>query len=100
GGQGGSQFGTGGGGGNTGGLNTLTRTAGVTTKTTALRFNTEKGVFESGLLEDVHITSDPRTNSLIVTAPDKTMKLVEALINEMDGVAAAKSYVQIFQLKK
>lgn len=104
-----SPFATGGGGGAQGGglgglggagQNTLTRTAGVTTKTTALKFNTEKGVFESGLLEDVHITPDARINALIVTAPERTMKLVEALVNELDGVAAAKSYVQVFQLKR
>jgi general secretion pathway protein D len=112
GGQAGGQFGTGAGGGQFGGQqgglgglggqagNTLTRTAGVTTKTTALRFNSQTGQFESGLLEDVHITPDVRINALIVTAPEKTMQLVEALVKELDGVAAAKSYVQIFQLKK
>ncbi len=100
--QGGGQFGTGaaGGGGVGGAANTLTRTAGVTTKTTALKFDSAKGVFESGLLEDVHITPDVRINAIIVTAPEKTMKLVEALVNELDGVAAAKSYVNVFQLKK
>ncbi len=100
--QGGGQFGTGaaGGGGAGGAANTLTRTAGVTMKTTALKFDSARGVFESGLLEDVHITPDVRINAIIVTAPEKTMKLVEALVNELDGVAAAKSYVNVFQLKK
>ncbi len=74
---------------------------GIATKTKALRFDPGKGTFvESGMLEDVHITADPRINAIVVSAPDTTMALIEALVKELDGVAAAKSYVNIFQLKK
>src|SRR5262249_5228306 len=34
----------------------------------------------SGVLDDVRIVSDPRTNALIVTAPEKTMQLILALL--------------------
>ncbi len=102
-----NQFATGGGGnlggqfGGAGGLNAqANRTTGLSTKTNALRFNSQLGTYESGLLEDVHITPDLRINAVVVTAPTKTMKLIEAIITELDGVAAAKSYVNIFQLKK
>ncbi len=90
------------GGGALGGANrTLTGgNTGLTTKFVGLRHNGASGSFESGLLEDVHIVSDARINALVVTAPDKTMKLLESLIKELDGVAAAKAFVNVFQLKK
>jgi type II secretion system protein D len=74
-----------------------------TTKTTALRFqlgNNKDNVLESGYLEDVHITGDNRTNSMIVSAPPKTMPLLEALIDQLDRPSAARSVVNIFTLKK
>ncbi len=79
-------------------LGTLTgnNSTGLSTKTVSLRFNN----VESGLLEDVHLIPDTRINGIIVTAPAATMRLLEALVTELDGVAAAKSYVNIFTLKK
>ena len=82
-----------------GALGTLTGTGGTTglsTKTVSLRFNN----VESGLLEDVHLIPDTRINAIIVTAPAATMRLLEALVTELDGVAAAKSFVNIFSLKR
>jgi type II secretory pathway component GspD/PulD (secretin) len=40
-------------------------------------------------LEDVHITADLRSNSLIVSAPTRTMDLIVALVNQLDTPAAA-----------
>ncbi|HEY1379629.1 MAG TPA: secretin N-terminal domain-containing protein, partial [Gemmataceae bacterium] len=81
-----------------------TGTGGLTTKTTSLRFFTNHvgpaGVVESGALEDVHITSDIRSNSLIIAAPPKTMELILALVRELDVVAAAQANINIFTLRK
>jgi type II secretion system protein D len=88
-------------GGAGGALGTLTGgNTGLTTKFVGLRYKSPGGTVESGLLEDVHIVSDARINALVVTAPEKTMKLLESLINELDGVAAAKAFVNVFQLRK
>jgi type II secretion system protein D len=77
---------------------------GLTTKTTSLRFFSNRpgpnGVIEAGVLEDVHITSELRSNSLIVAAPPKTMDLILALIQELDVTAAAQASLNIFTLRK
>jgi type II secretory pathway component GspD/PulD (secretin) len=109
GGFGGGGFGGGGlgglGGGAGGSFGTLTggggATAGMTTKSTTLRFISSLGghPIESGLLEDVHITSDARINGLVIAAPEKTMRLLESLIKELDTVAAAQAFVNVFPLK-
>ena len=54
---------------------------------------------ESGFLSDVHLVPALRTNAIIVTAPTKTMQLIEKLIEELDTVAAAAAYVKVFSLK-
>ena len=74
---------------------------GLATKTSALRFySTRDGqVVETGFLEDVHIIPNTRTNALLVAAKPETMKLIEKLIENLDTVAAARSYINIFQLK-
>ena len=74
----------------------------ASTKTTVLRLRDANGrpVADSGILADVSITPDARINALVIAAPEKTMKMIEALVTELDGVAAAKSYVKLFQLKK
>ncbi len=96
----GGATGIGGGVGGVGGVSTQTLT-GITTKTTALRFIGPDGKpIESGLLEDVHIISDPRTNSLVIAAPPQTMQLLEALIRELDTTSAAQAFVNVFTLRK
>jgi hypothetical protein len=59
-----------------------------------------KLVAESGLLSDVHLIPSTRINAIIVTAPAKTMTLIEKLIEELDTASAARSIVKVFQLKK
>jgi type II secretion system protein D len=82
----------------------VTGAAGRTTKSTTLRFINPRpgqlGIFESGFLEDIHINPDIRTNSLIISAPPKTMDLLFALIRELDVVPVARAEVNIFHLKK
>jgi type II secretory pathway component GspD/PulD (secretin) len=55
---------------------------------------------ESGLLEGIQIISDPRTNSLIVIAPEKSMPLVLSLIRGLDIPPSARAEINIFPLKK
>jgi type II secretory pathway component GspD/PulD (secretin) len=92
-----------GGGAGGGAFGTLTggASAGMTTKSTTLKFISSLGgqPIESGLLEDVHITSDARINGLVIAAPEKTMRLLESLIKELDTVAAAQAFVNVFPLK-
>lgn len=76
---------------------------GVTTKNSGLRFfatGKDKAIVESDILEDVHVNADPRTNSLIVTAPAKTMRLIEELIRELDVPPDAQSIIRVFTLRK
>jgi type II secretion system protein D len=73
----------------------------LTTASTTLRFiQANQGPLESGMLENVHLTSDPRSNSLIVVAPTKTMDLILALIHDLDVVAATRATVNVFTLKR
>jgi type II secretion system protein D len=73
-------------------------------KRTTLRFISPHrdgvNVVESGLLEDIHITPDIRTNSLILAAPTKTIELLLAMIRELDALPAARAEVNIFTLRK
>lgn len=54
---------------------------------------------ESGILEDVTVSADERTNSLVVTAPGQTMTLVEALIRRMDMDPGASQTIRVFTLQ-
>jgi type II secretory pathway component GspD/PulD (secretin) len=75
------------------------------TKSTSLRFISSRrdaGAIESGFLEDIHIISDPRTNSLILMAPSKgkAMDLLLALIRDLDVAPSARAEINVFKLKR
>lgn len=77
--------------------------SGVATKSTSLRFFSGRpGMppIDAGVLEDVHVTSDIRTNSLIIAATPRTMDLILALVRELDAPAAAQSTINVFTLRK
>ena len=114
-GQGGGGFGQGGGGlgqgggfgqggaGQQGGVVAGTAQGTRVTKVSSLRFISNRKdakLVETGILEDIHINTDPRTNNIIVAAPPATMLLIEALIRELDVAPNARSEVTIFSLKK
>ncbi|MFM7111056.1 MAG: secretin N-terminal domain-containing protein, partial [Planctomycetota bacterium] len=72
-------------------------------KSTSLRFvGTPKDgkPVQSGVLEDIYLTADTRINSLIISAPEKSLELVMSLIKELDVPPAARSEINIFQLRK
>ncbi len=102
GGLGGGQFGQGGQGGQGGLGQNRTGLTGLTTKTTSLRFySTVDGkITETSMLEDVHITPSTSINGIVVSAPEKTMRLIEKLLEELDVPSAAKADVKVFTLKR
>lgn len=53
----------------------------------------------SGLLADIRVTADPRTNSLLVTAGEQSLPLIESLIRQLDRPAAAVSEIKVFGLE-
>jgi len=58
-----------------------------------------KDLVASALKEGVLITPDPRTNSLIVSAPLDYMTLLEQLIARLDASLAQAAKIRVFNLK-
>lgn len=85
--------------GQAGGLGTTRQT-----KSTSLRFFAKRkdglNLVEAGILDDIRITPDARTNSLVLSAPEKTMQLIIALVKELDVPPTARAEINIFTLKK
>jgi type II secretory pathway component GspD/PulD (secretin) len=80
-----------------------TSVPGATTKSTSLRFVSPSPggkIIESGQLEDVFILSDDNTNSLLISAPDKTMELLDSLVDALDVAPAAQYVVKVIALRK
>ncbi len=77
---------------------------GATTKSTSLRIvlPTRMGtrVVEAGMLEDIHINSFPRLNSLVIAAPEKSMDLLLALIHELDTLPSLRAELKVFTLRR
>ncbi len=56
-------------------------------------------LIRSGLLADVRVTPDPRTNSLLVSADEQSLPLIEALIERLDRPSAAVAELKVFTLE-
>ena len=54
-------------------------------------------LIRSGLLQDVIVTADPHTNSLLVTAPADSLDLVAALIEQLDTPTAV-AQIKVFKI--
>jgi len=52
----------------------------------------------SGMLEDVRITADARTNRLFLTGPPASLDLIEELIQQLDETPAAAAQIKVFQV--
>jgi type II secretion system protein D len=63
--------------------------------------DTEDGerMIESGVLSDIRINSDLRTNSLVVTAPSESIVMIEALVKKFDQPASLVAEIKHFTLK-
>ncbi|MCA9082569.1 MAG: hypothetical protein KDA81_00870 [Planctomycetaceae bacterium] len=72
-------------------------------KSVALEFLATGGtgheLVRSGILVDVRVNADIRSNSLVVSAPEASMPLLKALIRELDKAPAAVSEIKVFALK-
>ena len=55
-------------------------------------------LLRSGILENVLITPDPRTNTLLVSAPPETMDLLAALVEALDSLPATAAQVKVFRI--
>lgn len=78
-------------------------TTGLGNKAYTLRFvsRTLGGkVFESGLLEDVRVLADTRTNNVIVFAPPAALDLILALIRELDQPSSIGAEIKVFPLRR
>ncbi len=97
--QGGAQGGGQGGGGAAGGqVDTKLREA----KSAVLQMlDTEDGesMVESGILADIRINSDPHTNSLVVTAPEESLALIQALVKRFDKPSSMVAEIKHFTLQ-
>ena len=63
------------------------------------RTNEENELITTGLKEGVLITPDPRTNSLVVSAPVDNMPLIEQIIAKLDSSSPQIAQIKVFQLK-
>ena len=73
------------------------------TKSVVLEFlahdESTKELVRSGLLSDVRINADARTNSLLVTAPKQSLILIEELVRVLDMPSSAVAEIKVFPLK-
>lgn len=72
-------------------------------KSSILEFLLEDGpdgrTVRSGILADIRMNPDLRTNSIVVTAPEESMELVAALIKRLDKPAAQAAEIKVFKLE-
>jgi type II secretory pathway component GspD/PulD (secretin) len=81
--------------------NVATGTANQQARATVLEFLAEGGqeLIRSGLLNEIRFNADPRTNSLLVTASEQSMPLVQELIRLLDRPSSALAEIKVFPLK-
>lgn len=72
-------------------------------KSTVLKFmSVQNGTtqqLKSGILSDIRVTPDAHANSLIVTATEKSMDLIAALIQALDRPTSTVSEIKVFTLE-
>ncbi len=56
--------------------------------------------FESGLLDEIFVYPDTRTNALIILAPPQSIELINAIVKELDVPPTAQAEIKVFQLKR
>jgi general secretion pathway protein D len=53
---------------------------------------------KSGILSDVQVTADSRSNAILLSAPAESIDLLEALIKELDQLPGAEAQIKVFQI--
>lgn len=73
------------------------------TKSVALEFLSASAggreLLRSGILSDVRVTPDARTNKLFISAPEASIPLLLALVEQLDRAPSAVSEIKVFALK-
>lgn len=82
--------------------NAITGAATADQRSSVLQFLTiEPGgerLLKSGILSEVKVTPDARTNTLLVSAPAESMDLIGALIDHLDQPPAAVVQIKVFKV--
>ncbi len=72
-------------------------------RSTVLQYLSSDGpghrLLQSGILADIRITADGRTNSLVVTAPEESMTILEELIKQLDRQTSTVAEIKVFSLQ-
>ncbi|MEO2036646.1 MAG: secretin N-terminal domain-containing protein [Planctomycetaceae bacterium] len=55
-------------------------------------------IIASGILNDVTLTPDARTNTIFITGPEGSLTLVERLIEHLDESPAASAVIKVFEI--
>lgn len=55
-------------------------------------------IVASGILNDVVLTPDTRTNTIFITGPEGSLALVERLIEHLDQSPAASAVIKVFEI--
>ncbi|QDU78596.1 Type II secretion system protein D precursor [Polystyrenella longa] len=55
-------------------------------------------LLKTGALQDVRITPDPRTNTLIISAPEDSLALLDALIDQLDREPTEQAQIKVFRI--
>ncbi|MAT14037.1 MAG: hypothetical protein CMJ46_02060 [Planctomyces sp.] len=55
-------------------------------------------LLKTGALQDVRITPDPRTNTLIISAPEESLPLIDALIDQLDREPTEQAQIKVFRI--
>lgn len=55
-------------------------------------------VQKSAVLNDVKVTAEPRTNSLLVSAPPESMELIASLIQRLDEPSSDGAQIKVFRV--
>ncbi len=63
-----------------------------------LSFLAGQKLISSGILTDVSVTPDTRSNSVMVSAPKESMELLLALIKQLDELPAAEAQIKVFTI--
>ena len=90
--QGGQNRGGAGGTGATGGSGTISSML-------TLSDDQRRRILQSGILTDVRISADNRTNSLVITAPKESMELIQTLVEQLDQLPTAEAQIDVFPIE-
>jgi general secretion pathway protein D len=55
-------------------------------------------ILQSGVLADMRISADPRSNSLVVVGPENAMELIAELIRQLDELPGAEAQIKVFTM--